>query len=478
MPATVGPGPDGPRYASSEWRRRASADDDRARSRALPRAERPLGVLRRAGRHAGARLGDRGGRRATCCAANANLGGTFLTSTMHATSSSTAARVGGLGAASARRRRGDLRREHDLAELRALAHGARDWQRGRRGRRDQARPRRATSRRGSSSPTTRARRPALRPRRRVPARPRPPALAALDRTRVVAFPWASNAVGTVTPVDEIVELAHEAGALAWSTPCTTRRTGRSTSSETGGRRAALLAVQVLRPAPRARVRAARAAPRAGARTRCGRRRDYPVGHRFETGTLAHELLCGLRRRASSTCRRRLEVHPASTSGARAAVPRRAARTAWTLHGPPTMDGRVPTFAITHAEDVARGRRGAPRRGRLRGLGRELLRGRGHEAPRAGGRRGPVGIVHYNTEDEVDRLLGGAGSTRARAAGRRGETRLLRDAALRRSPGREPAAPSASRPTGRPLRRPRPDGSATTGKPVQFQECVSEISATS
>ena len=36
-----------------------------------------------------------------------------------------------------------------------------------------------------------------------------------DRTRVVAYPWASNAVGTVTPVAEIAALAHEAGALAW-----------------------------------------------------------------------------------------------------------------------------------------------------------------------------------------------------------------------------------------------------------------------
>ena len=36
-----------------------------------------------------------------------------------------------------------------------------------------------------------------------------------ERTRVVAFPWASNAVGTVTPVAEIAALAHEVGALAW-----------------------------------------------------------------------------------------------------------------------------------------------------------------------------------------------------------------------------------------------------------------------
>ena len=36
-----------------------------------------------------------------------------------------------------------------------------------------------------------------------------------ERTRVVAFPWASNAVGTLTDVRRIADLAHEAGALAW-----------------------------------------------------------------------------------------------------------------------------------------------------------------------------------------------------------------------------------------------------------------------
>src|SRR5438270_2622525 len=37
-----------------------------------------------------------------------------------------------------------------------------------------------------------------------------------DRTRVVAFPLASNAVGTLTDAKRIVELAHDAGALAWA----------------------------------------------------------------------------------------------------------------------------------------------------------------------------------------------------------------------------------------------------------------------
>jgi selenocysteine lyase/cysteine desulfurase len=35
------------------------------------------------------------------------------------------------------------------------------------------------------------------------------------RTRVVAFPWASNAVGTVQDVGRISALAHAAGALVW-----------------------------------------------------------------------------------------------------------------------------------------------------------------------------------------------------------------------------------------------------------------------
>jgi selenocysteine lyase/cysteine desulfurase len=36
-----------------------------------------------------------------------------------------------------------------------------------------------------------------------------------DRTRVVAFPWASNALGTLVDAARMCELVHEAGALAW-----------------------------------------------------------------------------------------------------------------------------------------------------------------------------------------------------------------------------------------------------------------------
>ena len=57
------------------------------------------------------------------------------------------------------------------------------------------------------------------------------------------------------------------------------------------RRAPLLAVQVLRPAPRARVRPRGAAPLV-APYKVRPAADEPAGSRFETGTLAHELLAG------------------------------------------------------------------------------------------------------------------------------------------------------------------------------------------
>ena len=37
-----------------------------------------------------------------------------------------------------------------------------------------------------------------------------------DRTRIVAFPWAANSLGTITDARLIADLAHEAGAIAWA----------------------------------------------------------------------------------------------------------------------------------------------------------------------------------------------------------------------------------------------------------------------
>jgi selenocysteine lyase/cysteine desulfurase len=45
-----------------------------------------------------------------------------------------------------------------------------------------------------------------------------------QNTKLVAVGYASNAVGTINPVKEIVRLAHAAGASPTSTPSTTART--------------------------------------------------------------------------------------------------------------------------------------------------------------------------------------------------------------------------------------------------------------
>jgi cysteine desulfurase family protein (TIGR01976 family) len=222
------------------------------------------------------------------------------------------------------------------------------------------------------------------------------------RTRVVAFPWASNAVGTVTPVAEICRLVRDAGALAWVDavhygphgPIDVREAGADVlvcspykfyGPHLGlafGRRGLL---ESWRPY---KVRPAD---------------DHPVGHRYETGTLAHELLAGFVAAVDYlddigwdfVLEHERELGQRFLDG----LPER-----WQLHGAPTMEGRVPTFAITH--DELSPREAAARLGE-RGLA--VWNGNYYAVEimkRLGLDEGAVriGIVHYNTADEVDRLL--------------------------------------------------------------------------
>jgi selenocysteine lyase/cysteine desulfurase len=75
-----------------------------------------------------------------------------------------------------------------------------------------------------------------------------------------------------------------------------------------------------------------------------------------------------------------------------------------LHGIPSLDGRVPTFAITHAEL-------SPQEAATRLGERDFAVWHGNYyaveiMKRLGLDDGAVriGIVHYNTADEIDRLL--------------------------------------------------------------------------
>ena len=144
-----------------------------------------------------------------------------------------------------------------------------------------------------------------------------------ERTRVVAFPIASNAVGTTPDVARVVELAHGAGALAWADAVHYGPHGPIDVSGVGRRRPPLLAVQVLRAAPGARVRQARAprepAALQGAPVRERARRE-PLPARDAAARAARRLRRGGRVRRVA----RLGGDRRPRDAARTALPRRAA----------------------------------------------------------------------------------------------------------------------------------------------------------
>src|SRR5881275_1928803 len=107
-----------------------------------------------------------------------------------------------------------------------------------------------------------------------------------ERTRVVAFPWASNAVGTVTPVAEITALAHDAGALAWVDAVHFAPHGPIDVAAAGAD--VLLCSPYKFYGPHLGLAFVRGGLAAGWRTYKVR----PADHRFETGTQPHELLAG------------------------------------------------------------------------------------------------------------------------------------------------------------------------------------------
>ena len=112
-----------------------------------------------------------------------------------------------------------------------------------------------------------------------------------ERTRVVAFPLASNAVGTVVDARRVAELAHGVGALAWADAVH--------YGPHGPIDVAALGVDVLLCSPY-KFFGPHLGLAFGRAEILERWRPYkvrpsatePVGARFETGTLAHELLAG------------------------------------------------------------------------------------------------------------------------------------------------------------------------------------------
>jgi cysteine desulfurase family protein (TIGR01976 family) len=223
-----------------------------------------------------------------------------------------------------------------------------------------------------------------------------------DRTRVVAFPLASNAVGTVTDAARIAALAHEAGALAWADAVHFGPHGRIDVAAIG------VDVLVCSPykffGPHLGVAFGRAdLLRRWRPYKVRPQSEEPLGHRFETGTQPYELLAGM---VAAVEYVESIGWDAITSWERTLGERflSGLPAGCTLHGLPTMENRVPTFAFTleglsPGEVASRlGERGfAVWHGNYYAL--EIMRRLDLED---GAVR--VGFVHYNTLDEVDRLL--------------------------------------------------------------------------
>jgi len=222
------------------------------------------------------------------------------------------------------------------------------------------------------------------------------------RTRVVAFPWASNAVGSVSPVRRIAELAHDAGALAWVDAVHYAPHGPIDAAAVGADILICspykffgphLGLFFSRREVVERWRPYKVRPSA----------DEPVAHRFETGTLSHESLAGFTAAVEyleSVGWDAIQAHEREL-GQRFldGLP-----PPYRLYGVPTMVGRVPTFALTHPDR-------SPEELAARLGERDIATWPGNYyavevMERLGLPHGTlrIGFVHYNTHGEVDRVL--------------------------------------------------------------------------
>jgi cysteine desulfurase family protein (TIGR01976 family) len=232
-----------------------------------------------------------------------------------------------------------------------------------------------------------------------------------ERTRVVAFAWASNAIGTLVDARRVSALAHSVGALAWIDAvhyaahepidvrdvdadvliCSPYKFCGPHLGIAYGRESVLESWRPykVRPAP-----------------------NNPLGRRFETGTQPYELLAGFNATID---------YFDSIGGFEAIVPFERGlgerfvdgiSDAVTIYGLPGMDGRVPTFLVNvegvPAPDVAAHLA-------ARGIGvwahdswysLDLYKRLGYSDAAV-----RIGFIHYNTPEEVDQLIDALESAR-------------------------------------------------------------------
>jgi cysteine desulfurase family protein (TIGR01976 family) len=224
------------------------------------------------------------------------------------------------------------------------------------------------------------------------------------RTRVVAFAWASNAVGTIVDAARVCKLAHDAGALAWidavhyaaHQPIDVRQIDADV----------LICSPYKFCGPHLGVAYGRASVLESWRPYKARPAPLtPLGRRFETGTLPFELLAGFN--ATIDYLDSIGAFETIVPYERGLGERFLASIsdAITVYGLPGMEGRVPTFLVNvagvPAADVAarlaQAEIGVWAHDSWYSLGLYRRLGYSDQAVR-------VGFIHYHTTSEVDRLV--------------------------------------------------------------------------
>jgi cysteine desulfurase family protein (TIGR01976 family) len=232
------------------------------------------------------------------------------------------------------------------------------------------------------------------------------------RTRVVAFAWASNAVGTIVDARRACELAHEAGALAWvdavhyaaHEPVDVRDIGADV----------LICSPYKFCGPHLGLAYGRAEVTETWRPYKARPSAVtPLGRRFETGTMPYEVLAGFNATID---------YLDSIGGFAAIAPyERSLGQQFldtipdevTVYGLPGMGGRVPTFLVNVE--------GVPAAEVAQRLADQQIGVWAHDSwyslnlyQRLGydDKSVRIGFIHYNTREEVDRLVAALAATRA------------------------------------------------------------------
>src|SRR5215210_9449243 len=171
-----------------------------------------------------------------------------------------------------------------------------------------------------------------------------------ERTRVVAFTLASNAVGSIPDTERIVAAAHSVDALAWADAVHMAPHRRLRAGAVG------LDVQICSPykffGPHLGIAAIR--PDLAASLPADRVRpadETPPGHRFEAGTQSHEAIAG----ATAAIEYLRELGGGDLDSAFALIEEHETRLTErflaglpervTLYGIPTAEGRTPTFCF-------------------------------------------------------------------------------------------------------------------------------------